>query len=348
MKNSNYDNIKIPSNIDDRINEGVKKALDKKKQNKRKLATIMAASISLIVIFGISNPSFAEDIPIIGNVFKLIEDKVQSPAKYSKYATSINETVYSNGTSITLSEVVSDGNYLYVTYVIESETPFKYIPDEDEEFLIQELYMESKASFEFTDEEVVINSNEGKFIDEYTFVGMQTYDLHLYKDDLPDSFKFKTEITSLENYDVIKIDEDYTVNDNEESYIMNGSWEFEVPVKVTRDITTITELNDFGDSGIESMTIYKTPFNVIVDLNYDYLKIPHFDVCMYDDNGKMLYSTGSSNGNYNRRYQFMPPQGDSNKVRVSIQKIKYEFNRTTNKTESSIEDIVYDEEINLN
>lgn len=348
MKNSNYDNIKIPSNIDDRVNEGVKKALDKKKQNKKKTATIIAASISLIVILGISNPSFAENIPIIGNVFKLIEDKVYSPAKYSKYATSINETVSSNGISITLSEAVSDGRYLYVTYVIESETPFKYIPDENEEFLVQELFIKSKPSFEFTDEEVVVNSTEGKFINEYTFVAMQTYDLYIYKDKLPDSFKFKTEITSLENYDIIKDGEYYDFNKNAEMYVVNGSWKFEVPVNVTRDITTIVELNDFGDTGIESMTISKTPFNIIVDLNYNYLRIPHFEVCLYDDNGERLYSTGSSGDYYNRRYQFITPQEESNKIRVSIEKIKYEFNKDTYKTESKVEDIIYDKEVNLN
>lgn len=218
---------------------------------------IIVASISIMIVFGISKPSIAADIPIIGNIFKLLENKITAPADYSKYANSINETAYSNGVSITLSEAVADGKNLYISYIIKSEEPFKYIPNKEEEFLIQELSMELKPSF---------NTNEGKFIDENTFIGVLTYNFYETSED----FKFKTEITSIQNYDVIKDGENYSINKNVENYIINGSWKFEVPIRVTEYITSIVEINDFGDSGIEYMKISQTPFNMEIDLDYDY------------------------------------------------------------------------------
>lgn len=218
---------------------------------------IIVASISIMIVFGISKPSIAADIPIIGNIFKLLENKITAPADYSKYANSINETAYSNGVSITLSEAVADGKNLYISYIIKSEEPFKYIPKKEEEFLIQELSMELKPSF---------NTNEGKFIDENTFIGVLTYNFYETSED----FKFKTEITSIQNYDVIKDGENYSINKNVENYIINGSWKFEVPIRVTEYITSIVEINDFGDSGIEYMKISQTPFNMEIDLDYDY------------------------------------------------------------------------------
>lgn len=58
-------------------------------------------------------------------MFEIIEKNLYFPGNYSEYATSINETAYSNRIGITLSEILSDGQFLYVTYVVESEEPFE-------------------------------------------------------------------------------------------------------------------------------------------------------------------------------------------------------------------------------
>lgn len=74
---------------------------------------------------GFANPAITSKLLVIGNMFEIIEKNLYFPGNYSEYATSINETAYSNRIGITLSEILSDGQFLYVTYVVESEEPFE-------------------------------------------------------------------------------------------------------------------------------------------------------------------------------------------------------------------------------
>lgn len=350
MINDKYNNIKIPLNIDDRINNGVKEALLKKKQkkeNRNKIAGIIAVSISLTIILGISNPAFAKELPIIGNVFKLIEETISSPIKYSKYAININETVSSNGVDITLSEAVSDGKYLYVTYVVEGKTPFKFTENEDERYShAYQLFMKSDNRVSFTDVKIPSDGFlflQGKFIDEYTFIGVQRYYLNLLPNEVvPDEFNFKTEIISIENHNPENY---YNYNPNS-NYIINGSWTFDIPIKVDKNLTSITELNDFEGSGIESISITKTPFNIIVDVDYDEVKIFSFNLSLYDENGEKLFFGGSSGGRNKREYIFELPKKESNEVRISVEKIRYESDEN-NDTKVVIDEIIYDKLINL-
>lgn len=350
MINDKYNNIKIPLNIDDRINNGVKEALIKKKQkkeNRNKIAGIIAVSISLTIILGISNPTFAKEIPIIGNVFKLIEETISSPVKYSKYATNINETVSSNGVNITLSEAVSDGKYLYVTYVVESKTPFKFTENEDDKYsYAYQLFMKSDNKASFSKESIHASGLaflQGKFIDEYTFIGVQRYYLSsLPNEVVPNEFNFKTEIMSIENHNP----ENYGTYNPDDTYVIDGNWTFDIPIKVDKNLTSITELNDFEESGIESISITKTPFNLIVNIDYNRFKILHFNLNIYDKSGESIFSEGYSGGDNSREYIFELPKKESDKIRISIEKIKYESNEN-NDTKAVLYEIIYDKLINL-
>jgi len=355
MRNEKYDDIKIPLNINSRIDDGVKKALIKKKQkkeNRNKIAGIIAASISLTIIFGISNPTFAKEIPIIGNVFKVLEEMISSPVKYSNYATDINETVSSSGINITLSEATSDGKYVYATYVIESEIPFKFTGNEDEQYsYAQQIFLKTDNNRNFTDEEINISGFaclQGKFIDEYTFIGMQRYSLSsmpkevLDEVNFKDEFNFKTEIIAIENYNP----KNYNTNNIDDTYVVNGNWTFDVPIKVDKTLTTVTELSDFEESGIEGISIAKTPFDMIINVDYNKFKIPHFNLGVYDEDGESLLPRSGDRGDNNRAYDFELPKKESKKIRISIEKIRYE-NDENNDTKAVLEEVVYDKVINL-
>lgn len=349
MRNDKYDDIKIPLNINSRIDDGVKKALIKKKQkkeNKNKIAGIIVASISLTIIFGISNPTFAKEIPIIGNVFKVIEDMTSSPVKYSNYATDINETVSSGGVNITLSEATSDGRHVYATYVIESETPFKFTENEDEKYAnAYQIFLKTDDKRNFTDYEVNRSGFvclQGKFTDKYTFIGIQRYSLNSLSREVPDEFNFKTEMIAIENYNPKK----YGTRNIDDTYVVKGNWTFDVPIKVDKTLTSITELSDFEESGIEGISIAKTPFDMIIDVDYNKFKIPHFSLNVYDEDGESLFSGGNGGGDSNREYTFELPKKESNKIRISIEKMGYESDEN-NDTKAVLEEVVYDKVINL-
>ena len=130
MNFNGYDDIKIPENIDIKIHNGVQKAVfeisEAKINKKKKLTGAICATIALILALGIANPALAAKLPIIGNVFEAIEKNLFFPGNYSQYATSVNETTTSNGVDITLSEILCDGQSLYVTYIVENKDSFKY------------------------------------------------------------------------------------------------------------------------------------------------------------------------------------------------------------------------------
>ncbi|MEG1410494.1 MAG: DUF4179 domain-containing protein [Terrisporobacter sp.] len=171
-------------------------------------------------------------IPFIGNVFETIEDNIFSPADYSNYATSIDETVYSNNIGITLKEVICDGNYIYATFVVENEEKFPYTSwEQGKELDMNQLITEEKHNkVDFSKSQPYSDGFaglEGKFIDEHTFIGVKKYNLGDIKEEIPDEFNFETVIDFVGNS---------PVNMSEKDYNISGEWAFNVPIKVNKDL----------------------------------------------------------------------------------------------------------------
>ena len=88
----------------------------------RKMAAAASISIGLssAALFGLSFTSFAQEIPIIGHVFKWFNDD----GFYESYLENSNAlamTQEDNGISMTVNEAIFDGKTLYVTYELTSE-----------------------------------------------------------------------------------------------------------------------------------------------------------------------------------------------------------------------------------
>lgn len=92
-----------------------------KKSNKSRSKWIVAASIAstVIITLGISFPTYAKQIPVIGNIFEAFEDSIYK--NYKESANEVNITKESNGVSITVNDAVFDGTNITLTYTVESE-----------------------------------------------------------------------------------------------------------------------------------------------------------------------------------------------------------------------------------
>lgn len=264
MNNRDKFNIDIPDSLDMEIDSGINKGykeIQHKKSSKRKLITgIAAAGLVLFVTFGITNPALAAKLPIVGNVFKSIEKNLIFPSEYSKYATSVNETVTDNGLSVTLSDILCDDEGLYVTYIVESETPFKHTSWGDAPLTMNQMNTRGYfARVSFSDEELDdsgIAGLQGKFIDEKTFIGMQRYRLKSFNKDIPDTFNFKVKLTSIGTKDLTpKEDDDYR----------KGEWAFDIPVKVDKSLSKTLDVNYQGENGYSIDTVLVTPFTIMVN-----------------------------------------------------------------------------------
>lgn len=332
MSKNYFDEIEVPDRIDLFIKEGIKKASHEKKYEKKKnIKNIIAASISAIIILGVVNPALASKIPIIGNVFEMIEEKILFPTKYSQYATSVDQVVESNGISVTLKEVVCDGYKLYVTYLVENEKPFKWTYTEEKynHLDIKQLdTIEEYSRVSFIDKELPtweFTGIYGEFIDEKTFVGMHTYDLEALGVDIPDKFDFEVKITSFMTQ---KQGRKIPFISDTKTY--NGNWTFKVPVEVDKSSDKKVDINESLSNGVTLDSVIVTPLETIVTVDYgnesrtedDLLYL--YDVKVYDEkNNEILIKGEESYENIDNHFFKATP--NTYHLKVVLYKYKYEI-----------------------
>lgn len=104
----------------------------KKKSWKKNLA-VAAMVIGLSVpMFGLTFPTYAGSIPMIGDIFRFLDNgRTGMYDEYKEYSTELNMTEVSNGIRITINDVIFDGKTVFLTYSLESEQdlgddPFLY------------------------------------------------------------------------------------------------------------------------------------------------------------------------------------------------------------------------------
>lgn len=279
MNNNEFDNIEIPEDIDLFIKNGLNKAVIDKKNRKKKIGKIVVSASIMVVLFtGISLNVIAERIPFLNNVFEELKNNKSSSTmampfnKYiDKYSQPINQTVTSNGITVTAEKVVCDGSNMYVSYIIKKDTKFEV----DE--LYNNITINERNSVDFKKNFNLWSKGglEGTFVDDYTFVGIQTIFLVDLADEIPDEFMMKT---SFDYIEPVKSDE----------------WNFEFAVKVNRDANHKIEVSEMSGLYI-THTVNKNAFSLDIeytkpkDKEKNELGITTFyTIDAYDDKGEYL------------------------------------------------------------
>ena len=317
MSDRYFFNISIPDNIDSALTKGVERALKEKKAKKLKRIKIFftstAASICLLIVFGATNPALATRLPIVGSVFEAIEKNIHFPGNYSQYSTSINKTTYSNNINVTLSDILCDGQNLYVTYVIENSKPFKYTswgekPLDRNQMLTYEAY--NKVSFSNKElDNTGFAGLEGKFLDEKTFIGMEKYDLNSLRSEVPEEFDFQVKLTGLRMK---------ALNDKDKDQIFKGTWAFKIPVKVDRSLTRTIDVNTIENKGFKINSISITPFELRVKVSGP--KGDYLNIRVYDEKGNEFVLDMGKRKDNTETIIFKAPPKDCGKIRVVLYK----------------------------
>lgn len=309
MTNHRFNEIDIPDQIDTVIDNGIKRALKKKKTRKVWISTF--TSIGILFILGISNPAAAAKIPVIGGVFALIEESLEQSGEYSKYATSINETVTSNGISITLSDVLSDGQSLYVSYRVESSEPFKYTTRK-KSLDVKQLLAEADYHVDFTSKKLSnagIAGLEGSFLDDRTFVGMTKYHLDSLGMEIPKQFEFTIEYSHIGTFAIDSKDKDQ---------IFLGSWSFKVPVRVDQSLKKVVKPDNIqNDNGYKVEAISVTPFELMVKTTPDKTDTK---IRIYDDQNRKVPFKLSMREGTSRIHLFEALPIDCRSIRIVLYK----------------------------
>ncbi|MDM0458859.1 DUF4179 domain-containing protein [Clostridium perfringens] len=343
------ENMKVPEEINKKIDDTINN-LGKRKRNYKKASGICAACIVGTIILGVTMPTYAQNIPVLGKIFERFDSMTYE--NYDKYASDLNITKESNGYRVTINKIVYDTLDLAVFYTIQSDKPLE-------------------DGLDLLDVKLGINNNfissgsggEGEKLDDFTYVGVKNYSIasekfapeELKKNILggdikiPNSFDLNINISSLGNIT--------------ENVKVEGNWNFNIPIsdELVRENIKEQNLNiDLGDElkGVELNKLIQTPINTVLQVTetrdlHDYNNL---SFVIFDDKGRYLYSkSGTGIGDVDKNensklftsYNFKEVYDDSKSLTI----IPYIQRENMNKKDDSNEVTFpkeFKEKLNLN
>ena len=281
MNKKDFNNIKIPENIDGFIEDSFNNVykLKNKKRTKR-ISAIIAAGLTCFIILGVTKPTIASIIPPLEKAFAQLQDRLINGGKGVNYAT-VNESIKNNGVEVTLTDIIFDGKYLYASYTVKSDTPFR-----TEEIPINErqLLYEHNEKLSFTDEKPDysgLSGLVGMFIDDNTFKGVQKYNLSSLKTPIPDSFEFEILINLFRCFP--------NTGDDRAELMRVGDWGFKAKVNKEENLSKKFEINSTNNEGFGIGEIIVTPFEVnVTTFHQDGADPGSYDVRVTDKYGNSL------------------------------------------------------------
>ena len=236
----------------EKVRENLKKSLKKNKGWKKKglvAAALCCAMIGSVGVVGITNPAYAAEILIVGDIFRFLDnDRTGAYDKYKDYADVVGITQESNGVKITIKEAIFDGRILTYTYEIKSDKDLGENP-----FLSM-----NGPSLTIKDYNGGTGGHSGvKKVADNTYVGQDTIDIDEERKAISFELNFR-DIGDMGSQDSKKV---------------NGIWNFKINLKaldrVKQSINKKTEKNGVK-LNIESIS--KTPVSFTLDYSQEISK----------------------------------------------------------------------------
>lgn len=115
MEVSEFERAKVKKELRNKIN------ISKQRKGKKFLtAASLAVGLSVSAIVGLSFTAYADNIPVISNIYKFLYGNGTYYEGYADISTPINITTTSNGINVTVADAIYDGESMIVTYTIEA------------------------------------------------------------------------------------------------------------------------------------------------------------------------------------------------------------------------------------
>ena len=233
-----------------------------------------AAIAVLLFGLGVFLPAQARDLPLVGNVFSYLQDSLDIMGMYSAYAYQTGVIATSNDIDVTLSEVYCDGENLYVAYIVKSEKFSEMLCSgkysRDQLIYSSKSYISYDSVKKELNETIGVAGLEGRFEDERTFAGAETY---FFNDEaFPSDFKLNITLGSI---GLIGSEGEFTVK---------GEWHFCVDVQSNlNDVATYEIYKENNKHTIDTVII--SPIMVTVHTSYPdkYREGVNYRVAAYSD-----------------------------------------------------------------
>lgn len=252
-----------------------------------------AASAATVVVTAsaicTANPALAARIPIIGSIFREVQEISRFPGSYDDKATVLNtentsdtETaakpktgraenagdtkeaakplyvVEDAGVTVKASEIYCDGLSIFLTAQVEVEQgKLNNIPGNT-------MYLRGswKAGADGQETELENNNLEGKAVNDHTFVGMLKLDLDTL--DVQDG-EMELKLSRIGYDDVHELD----AEDISESHKIEGEWDLKLPFTVDKEAVTKIPVNQ-ENNGYCLKEVFISPYQVVTFTDVPY------------------------------------------------------------------------------
>ncbi len=325
---SKFDNIETSNKMDKVISDAIKQGKKIKAKKKKKVLLVASAASLLLIsgatVVGVKNPSFAEKLPIIGDMVDLIQNSMQAGNLTDSY-TDVNKSYTKNGLTIAVERVVYSKNQMYMELELKTDKPFdeseykdiispvkstdknptnKYLNMVNPVFWINNKKVESYG----------FDAPEFNYVDDYTLKGTMLID-------------FKSPIKENNTYDIFKMEfgleafVGYDGDKNKYEYIkpIDGIWTLEFPVKSNKEKTKEIKVNKKQDNiTVKEVTLSQTSLNIILSSKKSSI-IEGVEV--KDDSGKFLNGAGvatSDGDKYDGDYHLNSINQDMESITVVV------------------------------
>lgn len=297
MNKGDFNNIKIPDELDVFIENTVEIADRQKKKKRRRIkySSTMVAGLTVVILFCISNPAIASKIPFLGDIFSYLNkdiEKIYEP--YLEYSTPINISKESNGITVTIKNAIFDGRILNFTYEIDSDRDLGDYP-------ILGVSSVKKVSDNLGNQLEYLNEKQER-LEGNSYIGQATYKVNNEVENLKLLIDLKNIVLLNEGGDGISMittaSDDEVKLEGDIKEIIDGQWTFDIELNaVENSIIEANETvkNDSYDFTIEEISISPVSFNIdynilLKEISKEKWKFDSFDLEVKDDLGNIYKS----------------------------------------------------------
>ncbi|MDS0527619.1 DUF4179 domain-containing protein [Clostridium sp. SHJSY1] len=249
MEVSDFEKEKVKTNL--------RKAMKKNRKFKTGWKVAVAAGFLIvggIVTIGVTNPAYASEIPVIGDIFRFLDGgRTGVYDKYKENASKINMSRECNGVTVTIKDAVFDGQTIIYTYEIKSDKDLGEKPfiSAGGPILTIDGYMGGTGGGSITEK-----------VGENTYIGQDNNTINKEMDEV----NFKINIREIS---------DMTSKEGEDKSV-KGNWDFELSLKAVESekkiINKVTE-----KSGIKAFIDSITETEMSCIINYSQETPKEFD-----------------------------------------------------------------------
>lgn len=333
--------IEVPEDIKSKIDSTLGNLnIKRKKKIKLKMAIAVAAILILFLSLGITMPAYAQNIPIIGSIFKLLDKGLYSG--YDKYSSYVNVSKEDKGIKMTITSVVYDGFELNIAYKVESDKKIDISPFN--------LNTEIKINGEKTS---FSSGGNGEYIDdERAYIGVQSF--KTYHNEIPKELQE-------ENFygGYVPVPDEFILNLNIYGGLAGEKIDLNIDIPVTNEKVkgTVKEfqvnkkIDDLGKE-YQINKLIVTPINTILQGNtLEGIGDKNEGFIAMDDKGRIILNKGASASGFKDTgsyfsYEFKELYDDSKSVTFMPFKSTSEFLEKL-KSEEIVQNEFVDEKLNL-